>query len=1080
MDRRTPPKKIPLRILFNESSLQDAERIRALLLDAGYELKADNASDEKEFAALLHAHTYDVVLSGSKLSELKKAEEELKKGEKRFSKAFNALPDAFAILSLEDDTCLEVNDDFLRMVGLPRDAVIGHTSADLDLGVDREEWRRYREELLKNGSVKNFEVRCRARSGEILKYLLSGTIFELDGKKCNVLLARDNTDQYRAIEALLHSEEKFRKVFDINPDAVAINRLDDGMYVSVNKWFTRTMGYTEEEIVGKTTFELDIWVNPEDREKLIHDLQTQGYVHDLEARYCTKAGEIKIGLTSAVIIELEGISHVLTVARDITEQKCAESALRESEAKLAAAQARVHMGNWDLDTVKKTGTWSDEMFRLFGRDPALGMPPLDEYLEYIHPEDREEVALALSQAISKHISCHYEYRIIRRDGSERWIEGQGDPVFDTENMLVRLVGTARDITEQKKAAEALIYERNLLKALMDNTPDHVYFKDLENRFIRISKTMVARFGLTDSAQAAGKTDFDYFSEEHARSAYENEQLVIKTGQPLIGFEEKETWPDGRVTWVSTTKVPLRNPHGQIIGTFGISRDITKRKQAEEALRETEEIFRYFMENSPIYVSFMDEHMRSIRLSKNYEQMLGMPLKDILGKTRGDLFPSDLAKKMIADDQRTLHQCEQITVEEEFNGRYYTTIKFPIIIDGQPRYLAGYTIDITEQRKLQNELLQSQKIQSLGTLAGGIAHDFNNILGIILGYTSIIEKKIDDKKKVEDGLVVINKTVQRGALLVRQILTFARQSDVSFQHMNIAEFIRDIASMLEETFPKVIEIKRDIQADLPFVNADQTQMHQALINLCVNARDAMPDGGTISISMQTVEQEVVRKRFTTASNERYVCISVSDTGTGMDAKTKSRIFDPFFTTKEKGKGTGLGLSVVYGVMQAHRGFVDVESEEGKGTTFFLYLPVPHDTDSVQKEVKTENSTAAGGNETILLAEDEDILRDILKEFLESKGYHVYAAADGREAVELYKAHQGEIGLVLTDVGLPKMTGIEEYRKLREINPQLKVLLASGFLAPESKADLMKSGVKGFIQKPYNPEEILRNIRKVLDE
>ncbi|MFZ1977985.1 MAG: ATP-binding protein, partial [Bacteroidota bacterium] len=222
------------------------------------------------------------------------------------------------------------------------------------------------------------------------------------------------------------------------------------------------------------------------------------------------------------------------------------------------------------------------------------------------------------------------------------------------------------------------------------------------------------------------------------------------------------------------------------------------------------------------------------------------------------------------------------------------------------------------------------------------HFSTKSLGIILAYSSFLERGIEDKKKIKESSAAIAKAVDRAASLVRQILTFARQAEVLFQPLNVSNFMLEIASMLEETFPKTIEIRRNIERNIPFINADQTQIHQALLNLCVNARDAMPNGGILNIKAETVEQNIIRERFPAASHERYACISVSDSGTGIDAKTEQRIFDPYFTTKEHGKGIGLGLSVVYGVMQTHHGFVDMKSEEGKGTTFFLYLPIPFDT------------------------------------------------------------------------------------------------------------------------------------------
>ena len=527
---------------------------------------------------------------------------------------------------------------------------------------------------------------------------------------------------------------------------------------------------------------------------------------------------------------------------------------------------------------------------------------------------------------------------------------------------VQLEITERLSAEQasKRAEEAFNFEQNLLRSLMDNIPDHIYFKDLNSRFLRMSKSQAERFGLNNSAQAEGKTDFDFFTEDHARPAYESEQQIIKTGTPIVNIEERETWPGGKETWVSTTKVPLRDPIGQIIGTIGISRDMT------------------------------------------------------------------------------------------------------------------------EQKKLQNHLLQTQKVQSIGTLAGGIAHDFNNILGIILAFTSVLERSEGNKEKILKSTTAITQAVSRGAALVRQILTFARQTGVEVKPMHIPDLIREIVSMLKETFPGVIEFQTTMENNIPFINADHSQMHQALLNLCMNARDAMPDGGVIKIEVKTVASETLIQQFPEIKSSRYVSIGVSDTGIGMDEATRSRIFDPFFTTKEQGKGTGLGLSVVHGVIHEHSGFISVESSVGHGTTFHLYIPVPQEEKRIQKikDIKTEEQQR--GFETLLFIEDEQLLREIVQSTLESNGYKVLLATNGREAVEIYKKQYKEIALVLSDMGLPKLGGIDVYAILKEINPGIKIIFASGFMPLETRSGLLKEGVKGFIQKPYGMSEVLQMVRDVLNE
>jgi signal transduction histidine kinase/CheY-like chemotaxis protein len=404
---------------------------------------------------------------------------------------------------------------------------------------------------------------------------------------------------------------------------------------------------------------------------------------------------------------------------------------------------------------------------------------------------------------------------------------------------------------------------------------------------------------------------------------------------------------------------------------------------------------------------------------------------------------------------------------------------PIIFQGKPATQVVVR-DITDQKKLQNQLIQSQKIQSLGTLAGGIAHDFNNILAIILGYSSTLEKNRNDTRKHSESISAISQAIDRGAALVRQILTFARKTDIAFEPLNIPDLVHELLSMLKETFSKTITFTQSCAPGLPDILADRTQVHQTLLNLCVNARDAMPNGGSIAIKAEQHTKEEVSKRFPTADQELYVCISVTDTGEGMDEAIYARVFDPFFTTKVKGKGTGLGLSVVYGVMQSHHGFVDVESYVGEGTTFYLYFPVSPMVDTPIEEVSPGNEKPSGGTETILLIEDEYLILKVIRQLLKSYRYSVYVAADGEEALEVFARHRDEIALVLTDVGLPKMSGIDVFKKLKEMDPQIKVVLASGFFEPDLKFSLHQLGVKGFIQKPYSNDEVLQKLREVLDE
>jgi CheY-like chemotaxis protein len=377
------------------------------------------------------------------------------------------------------------------------------------------------------------------------------------------------------------------------------------------------------------------------------------------------------------------------------------------------------------------------------------------------------------------------------------------------------------------------------------------------------------------------------------------------------------------------------------------------------------------------------------------------------------------------------------------------------------------------------LLQAQRVESIGTLAGGIAHDFNNLLGIIAGHSALLEENSGSPLARSASIGAINKAVERGANLVQQILTFARKTDVTVQPISIPDLVKDLFSLLRETFPRVISFATQFQDDLPPVSGDYSQVHQVLLNLCVNARDAMPGGGTLTISAHRACGDEMKAQFATAEAREYVRISVTDTGMGLDESVRKRIFDPFFTTKEKGKGTGLGLAVVYGVTQTHKGFIDVDSTIGKGSTFHIFLPSSTAAAHPPPLAARGTPSKPGRSETILVVEDEELLSSMLRSMLELNGYSVLVAKDGEEAIDLYEKQSETIDLVLTDLGLPGVGGDTVFRTLRKMNPRARVVLASGFVEPDVKNALMAEGVKEFIQKPYTPQSIIQCIRAILD-
>ncbi len=388
-------------------------------------------------------------------------------------------------------------------------------------------------------------------------------------------------------------------------------------------------------------------------------------------------------------------------------------------------------------------------------------------------------------------------------------------------------------------------------------------------------------------------------------------------------------------------------------------------------------------------------------------------------------------------------------------------------------------DIDERKKLEEQLIQAQKMESIGTLAGGIAHDFNNILNIIHGYTFLLRESCNASEPMEESLNTIDHTVQRGAALVQQLLTVAQKTSGKPEFIDINLLIEGLSKIITETFPKNIEMGVSLLADLPPILADKTQMEQVLLNLFVNARDAMPDGGHLTLKTDLVSGVAMLNLHEAATS--YVCIQVQDTGIGMDQNTRSRIFEPFFTTKEKSQRAGLGLSVVYGIIKNHNGFVEVESTPGAGTTFRVYLPVTGSSPATLPARTTDMQTVRTGlrdASTILVVEDEVSALDLLTKVLRRQGYKILKASDGQTALDLFERNQREIDAVLLDLGLPKMAGKDVLLKMKIINPDLRVVIASGYFEAELQTDIAQSGVAAFLQKPYNPEDVVKTLETVM--
>jgi two-component system cell cycle sensor histidine kinase/response regulator CckA len=541
----------------------------------------------------------------------------------------------------------------------------------------------------------------------------------------------------------------------------------------------------------------------------------------------------------------------------------------------------------------------------------------------------------------------------------------------------------------------------------------------------------------------------------------------------------------KVTPTRALFAPMISEGGRILGGVGIIEDITDRKQAEDALRESEEKHRNLFENAN-EAMFVAQDGKLVFLNPRTAMMTGYSSEELQsGPFIEFIHPDD--REMVIDrhvrrmkGEALPHRYSFRIIHRDGAIRWVELNAVLINWDGKAATL-NFMSDITDRRQakeekriLEERLQLAEKMESIGTLAGGIAHDFNNLLMGIQGYASLMLLDLNPSDPHYERLKRIEEQVQSGADLTRQLLGFARGGRYEVKPTDMNDIMKKTSSMFGRT-KKEITIHRKYGKDLRTVEVDQGQMEQVFMNLYVNAWQAMPGGGEIYLETENVPLNDEQAFPHSVKPGKYVKITVTDTGTGMDEKTKDRIFDPFFTTKEMGRGTGLGLATVYGIIKGHKGMIDVESEPGQGTTFTIYLPA---SEKEAAKEKTAAGTIARGAETILLVDDEKMVVEVTRKLLESMGYRVYAAGSGQEAIAVYMEKRNAIDLVILDMIMPGLSGGETFDRLREIDPEIRVLLSSGYSIEGEAQHILNRGCNGFIQKPFHLEKLSRKVREVL--
>lgn len=891
-------------------------------------------------------------------------------------------------------------------------------------------------------------------------------------------LCQDITDRKTAEIALQESEARLRLALDISKASAWEHNLQTDQV-----FFTSTI--TPELYPQVRTYAESLaLVHPDDLETVLRANQeaiAQGGTFQFEHRVLVE-GQVPqvrwMQVSGQIVRDNRGVPmRTVGMSIDITERKQAELQLRE----LNKALCNTVEGISRIDQQGNYTFVNEAYADMLGYEPAemIGL----NWQVTVHPAELE-LARATYEQMQSTGKAKLKTRGIRKDGAVLHCRLVFVAVYDSQDCFIGHYCFREDITEK-------------VQLKTDRAKAELALRESEERFRTLSAAAPIGICQTDPdgnclytnarwQEMSGLSFEDSLGQGWLQAIYPDDRSTLAAAWVAYVRGECDDLPDfrlltpkGEIRWVSACVGAIKSPTGEIIGYVSTDEDITERKQAEQALQDSQQRFQTILDNSPTAIYLLDLQNNFLLVNRICAAMVSLTPEDLLGKNIYEFWPREIADGFAANNRTVFETGQLLQVEEvvpHLNGqqRTYITVKFPLCdATGNPYAICGISTDISEKKELESQFLRAQRLESIGTLASGIAHDLNNMLTPILVSSQLLQRQLPDGRP-QELLKIMEANARRGADLIRQVLTFARGAEGKRMPLQIKNLLMEIQQICERTFPKSITIALDVSSTFSTILADPTQLHQVMMNLCVNARDAMPAGGHLHLRLEDLCIDETYARFLALQSGAYIVITVSDTGTGIAPEVLERIFDPFFTTKAVGQGTGLGLSVAEGIIRSHDGIITVESEVGHGSQFKLYLPAATTSPT---QVLPEQNNSQGQGELILVVDDEANLLTITKTVLEDHNYRVITAPNGIAALSSYVQHQHEIRVVLMDMMMPEMDGSTTIAVLKKINPQIKIIACSG-LSSLLRQDNLRVGINASLAKPYTADELLTIVAQVL--
>lgn len=1009
------------------------------------------------------------------------------------------------------------------------------------------------------------------------------------------------------------SEARMKTILRTAMDGFILINLQ-GRILEVNPAACDMVGYKQEEMFSMSILDIDTGLDALDLQVRIEGVRARGNTR-FERPYRHKSGRIlKVEVSANYLPEDQG--RIFCFLRDITESSQAQEALRRSQYDLAEAQRIAHVGSWKLelnpaDSSVSHLSWSEEMYRIFGREPGSFEPSAKTTLDAIHPDDRQLAITSFQNAMVDAAEYRFEHRVIRPDGEQRVVMERGEIQRGPAGTPVRAIGTAHDITDLRRSQEAL----DSMRYIVDHSGDAVLWSDERGRLVYVNRAACDLLGFAQS-DLLQRSVYD-IAPEFGEAQFQSTWSKLRAGKRPV-FEDVLKAKNGRRFPVEVRLDLVRHRGTELI--CGFIQDISERKAAELALQQREAELSAIYEHAPMIMCLFDGDGRVVRLNRvgrsfvietggssrngGVGDVIGCveAIHDPQGCGHGDsceecvlraavrqtiatgvsqynvesqhqlmrngelqncYVQSHTARLSIGGQVRVLLCIEDVTnnkmterrlrqqatlldvardailvvdlagklqyangaarewfgvnegevtgqllenvmqtkselqcriamkevrkggewagelklrgpLKERVVSSRWSLIKDPA--DGSSSVLIMCN-DITDKKQLETQYLRAQRLESVGTLASGVAHDLNNVLSPILMGLEVLKESANSQDD-RSILRMMHESALRGKDTVRQLLTFSRGAASQKGPVQLRHLLKEVVRLLQQTFPKNIQIYSDWSGTPFTVLADPSQLHQVLMNLCVNARDAMPNGGVLSLSLENQELDASSAAlYPRARPGRYAVLRVADSGTGIAPEVMERIFDPFFTTKPRGQGTGLGLATTLGIVENHGGFVSVDSTVGSGSTFTVYLPaVGVESDSPSPPLPQD--LPRGDGELILVVDDEAAILRVAEAVLARCGYAPMAASSAAEATDLFRKHKEKVKLVLTDVMMPFGDGRELLSTLREIDPDVRVIAMSGHGTPDTKSALERSGARAFLSKPFTAQDLQKVVGEIL--